>query len=156
VSATAEDHRSTLEASGLKLQVEVPSQPLPIVGDPTRLAQVVGNLLHNAGKFTDPGGGITVRAERDEQRRRAVVTVQDTGMGIAPDLLPRLFEMFTQADSSVTRSRGGLGLGLALVKGLVELQGGEVRAASEGVGKGATFTCSFPLAEENAAPRPAE
>src|SRR5262249_48508865 len=81
VSATAEDHRSTLEASGLKLQVEVPSQPLPIVGDPTRLAQVVGNLLHNAGKFTDPGGGITVRAERDEQRRRAVVTVQDTGMG---------------------------------------------------------------------------
>src|SRR5262249_10859341 len=78
VAATAEDHRLTLEAAGLKLQVEVPSQPLPIVGDPTRLAQVIGNLLHNAGKFTDPGGRVTIRAGRDEQQGRAVVTVADT------------------------------------------------------------------------------
>jgi signal transduction histidine kinase len=156
VGATAEDHRLPLEAAGLKLQVEVPSQPLPIAGDPTRLAQVVGNLLHNAGKFTDPGGRVTVRAERDERQGRAVVTVHDTGMGITPELLPLVFERFTQADSSATRSRGGLGLGLALVKGLVELQGGEVRAVSAGPGQGATFTCWFPLAEESAAPRPAE
>jgi signal transduction histidine kinase/CheY-like chemotaxis protein len=154
VSATAEDHRLTLEAAGLKLQVEVPSEPLLVVGDPTRLAQVVGNLLTNAGKFTDPGGRITVRAERDEPRQRALVSVDDTGIGIGPDLLPHVFEMFTQADNSATRSRGGLGLGLALVKGLVELQGGEVSAGSDGHGQGATFTCSFPLAEGAATPRP--
>jgi CheY-like chemotaxis protein len=156
VAATAEDHRLTLEAAGLKLQVEVPSEPLRVLGDPTRLAQVVGNLLHNAGKFTDPGGRVTVRAERDEQQGRAVVTVHDTGVGIPPELLPHLFERFTQGDSSSTRSRGGLGLGLALVKGLVELQGGEVRAVSDGPGHGATFTCWFPLAQESKAPRPAE
>jgi signal transduction histidine kinase/CheY-like chemotaxis protein len=154
VFATAEDHRTTLEAAGLKLYVEVPPEPLLVVGDPTRLAQVVGNLLHNAGKFTDPNGRITVRAERDAQRQRAVVTVQDTGIGISPDLLPHVFERFTQADNSATRSRGGLGLGLALVKGLVELQGGEVSAASDGDGHGTTFTCSFPLAEGTATARP--
>jgi signal transduction histidine kinase/ActR/RegA family two-component response regulator len=154
VSATAEDHRVTIEEAGLHLQVEVAAEPLPIVGDPTRLAQVVGNLLHNAAKFTEAGGRITVRVERDEATQRAKITVQDTGIGIAPELLPHVFEMFTQADNSATRSRGGLGLGLALVKGLVELQSGEVQAASAGAGQGATFTSWFPLADESAAPAP--
>jgi signal transduction histidine kinase/CheY-like chemotaxis protein len=149
VRATCEDHRGGLDAAGLALEVEAPPGPVWVEGDRTRLAQVLGNLLGNAAKFTDRGGRVTVRLTAADGR--AEVAVRDTGVGLEPAMLPRLFEAFAQADRSLDRSKGGLGLGLALVKGLVELHGGEVRAASEGPGRGATFTFRLPLAGEGPA-----
>jgi PAS domain S-box-containing protein len=151
VRAVTADHRPLLLGGGLRLAVEVPDRPLWVDGDPTRLAQVVGNLLHNAGKFTDPGGLVTVRLAPGPDGGRATLTVCDTGIGLEADILGRLFEPFSQADRSLARSQGGLGLGLALVKGLVELHGGGVEAASAGPGRGAEFTVCLPLA-----PGPAE
>jgi signal transduction histidine kinase len=148
----AEDRRVVITEAGLELVLDLPPGPVWVDGDPTRLAQVVGNLLQNAVKFTDPGGRVTVRVRLEEAGRAALI-VTDTGIGIEPEFLPRVFETFLQADRSLERSRGGLGLGLALVKGLVvELHGGEVRAASEGVGRGAEFTVWLPLASEPAPP----
>jgi signal transduction histidine kinase len=154
VADAAEDQRLALEANHLRLEIEVPAEPVWVDGDPVRLAQVTGNLLHNAAKFTDPGGRVMVRVGVDGAGR-ASFTVADTGIGIEPHLLPRLFEKFTQADRTLARSRGGLGLGLALVRGLVELHGGAVRAWSEGPGKGSAFTCTFPLQPPPAEERPA-
>jgi len=114
-------------------------------GDRVRLAQIIGNLLQNAAKFTPHGGKTTVSVQADAARGQAFLTVRDTGSGIEPKMLPRLFHPFTQADATLDRSKGGLGLGLALVKGLVEQHGGSVSAASEGLGKGAAFTISLPL-----------
>jgi PAS domain S-box-containing protein len=144
VRTTAEDLRPDLEAAGLKLAVDVSTEPLWVEGDSVRLAQVVGNLLHNARKFTDAGGRVEIAARAEDGR--ATVAVRDTGIGIDPEMLPRLFESFTQADRSLDRSRGGLGLGLALVKGLVELHDGGARATSGGPGRGAEFTFWVPLA----------
>jgi signal transduction histidine kinase len=144
--ATAEDFRTVLEEAGLTLHVQLHAEPVGVAGDSVRLTQVVANLLQNALKFTDAGGQVTVELTVDREKQRAVVTVRDTGIGIEPDMLPRVFETFTQADRSLERSRGGLGLGLALVKGLVELHGGEVRAASEGPGRGSAFTFWLPVA----------
>jgi CheY-like chemotaxis protein len=127
------------------LAVERPEEPAWVVGDPVRIAQIVGNLLQNAAKFTDPAGRATVQIAADADRREARVIVRDTGIGIASEMLPHVFESFTQADRSLDRSRGGLGLGLALVKELVELHGGEVRAESQGLGRGAAFTLLLPL-----------
>jgi two-component system CheB/CheR fusion protein len=152
VRTTAEDLRAGLTQAALTLHVEVPDEPVFIDGDPTRLAQVIGNLLHNAGKFTPAGGGVTVRLE--VRGSRAVTSVSDTGSGIDPAFLPTVFSAFTQEDRTLDRSKGGLGLGLALVKGLVELHHGEASAHSEGVGKGTTFTFSLPLA--NGRQRPDE
>src|SRR5207302_10463087 len=114
--------------------------------------QVVGNLLQNAQKFTDRGGQVTVHVGGAPEGTHAEVCVHDTGIGIEPALLPRLFETFMQGDSSLERSRGGLGLGLALVKGLVELHGGKVHAASAGLGRGAEFNVLLPLANLPASP----
>lgn len=119
-----------------------------ISADSARLQQIIWNLLSNAVKFTPPGGRINVRVQRDGQNIK--VTVNDTGQGIDPEFLPRVFDRFRQADSSTTRSFGGLGLGLAIVRHLVELHGGTVSADSEGVGKGATFSASFPLLTDRA------
>lgn len=119
-----------------------------ISADSARLHQIIWNLLSNAVKFTPQGGKITIRIE--EERSHAKVTVQDTGQGIDREFLPRVFDRFRQADSSTTRSFGGLGLGLAIVRHLVELHGGTVSAESEGVGKGATFTATFPLLTDRA------
>ncbi|HEV3256509.1 MAG TPA: response regulator [Gemmataceae bacterium] len=152
VRTAAEDHRAGLEAAELTLEVELPDRPVWVLGDPTRLSQVVGNLLQNAGKFTDAGGRVDVRVAKEPSGQRAVVTVRDTGIGIDAEMLPRLFETFTQALGSVGRSRGGLGLGLALVKGLIELHGGEVVARSAGLGRGAEFTLWVPLHTEPPAP----
>jgi signal transduction histidine kinase len=152
VLATIKDHQSSLEANGLALELHLPAAPLWMTGDPTRLAQVFSNVLHNAGKFTDAGGRVTVRMEA-EPAGVAVLRVADTGIGMGPETLERLFEAYSQADRSLTRSRGGLGLGLALVKGLVELHGGTVRAASDGPGRGSEFTIRFPLEDEAAPPR---
>ena len=114
-----------------------------ISADSARLHQIVWNLLSNAVKFTPQGGKITIRIEQEESH--AKVTVQDTGQGVDAEFLPRVFDRFRQADSSTTRSFGGLGLGLAIVRHLVELHGGTVSAESDGVGKGATFSATFPL-----------
>jgi signal transduction histidine kinase len=116
--------------------------PVWVEGDATRLAQVLGNLLHNAAKFTDPGGQVRVRLATLGQRAR--VTVTDTGFGIEPEVLPRVFDTLTQAERSLACTRGGLGLGLALVEGLVELHGEEVRAQSGGMGQGNDFAHLLP------------
>ncbi|MGI5861134.1 MAG: PAS domain S-box protein [Myxococcales bacterium] len=142
-----EDYRSLLAGSGLELSLALPPQPLWVRGDAARLTQVVGNLLANASKFTPAGGRIGLTLGADD-RGRAVVEVVDNGIGIDPETLSRLFQPFSQADRSLERSRGGLGLGLALAKGLVELHGGEIRAESEGEGRGARFTVALPMLAE--------
>src|SRR5262249_5520614 len=137
-----EDHRAVLDAAGLTLELDLPPTAVWVEGDPTRLAQILDNLLSNAGKFTPPGGRGTGRLPAGGDAR---VTVRDTGVGIAPDLVPQLFQTLTQADSTLERSQGGLGLGLALVKGLVEMHGGRVDARSAGLGQGAEFVITLPL-----------
>jgi PAS domain S-box-containing protein len=139
---TAEDHRAAIEGRGLRLHVRVAPEGAWIDADVTRLAQILGNLLSNATKFTPAGGAVTL-----EVRPRAgdvEVTVTDTGRGIDPVLLPRVFEPFVQGDGSLARTEGGLGLGLALVKGLAEAHGGEALADSAGPGRGASFTVRLP------------
>jgi two-component system, chemotaxis family, CheB/CheR fusion protein len=156
VRATVEDHRSVLEAAGLTLDLDLPGSPLYVNGDPTRLSQMVGNILNNAGKFTDPGGRITVSVSVEPQRGSVAVAVRDTGIGMSPELLEQIFEPFSQADRDPARSRGGLGLGLALVKELAELHGGSAEAASPGLGQGSEVTIHLPLAagsEEVAMPQ---
>jgi signal transduction histidine kinase/DNA-binding response OmpR family regulator len=155
VRATVEDYRGMLESTGLNLRVSLPEGPLYTHGDPTRLAQVVGNVLHNANKFTDAGGTVTVELAAAAGGREAVIAVRDSGIGMEPDVLARVFEAFSQADRSLDRSRGGLGLGLALVRGLVELHGGQVSVSSEGPGKGTALTIRLPLGGEAAPARPA-
>jgi PAS domain S-box-containing protein len=142
---TVEDHRNVFVAGGIDLEVKAAPTALWVDGDQTRLAQAVGNLLHNAAKFTPRGGSAVVTVEVDVAGAQATLTVRDTGAGIAPEMMPRLFEAFAQAEPTLDRSKGGLGLGLALVKHLVEMHGGSVGAASDGVGRGATFTLRLPL-----------
>ena len=146
VRAAVGDHRPLLESTGLRLVVDLPDRPIWVQGDPTRLLQVTGNLLQNARKFTDPGGTVTVRLAAEPDGAAATLVVRDTGIGMDDAMLARLFEPFTQADRSLDRSRGGLGLGLALVKGLVELHGGSVRARSDGPGTGSELTVRLPTA----------
>lgn len=148
VRETVEDFVATLEAAGLSVKVEMPDGPVPVEGDRTRLAQVLGNLLDNAAKFTPPGGDVTVTVAAGPEAHVAAVTVRDTGRGIEPDLLSHVFDPLTQADRSLERSLGGLGLGLTFVKGLVELHGGSVRAHSEGTGRGSEFTFMLPVESE--------
>ena len=119
------------------------SRPAWIDADPTRLAQMVGNLLHNAAKFSREGDIVSVTVSATDSAAR--IAVRDEGMGIVPELLPRLFNPFVQADDGLSRAQGGLGLGLSLVKGLAELHGGTARAQSEGLGKGAEFVIDLPL-----------
>lgn len=150
VRACAEDRRQGLGAAGLALTVDVPAVPVWAIGDEARLTQVFGNLLGNAQKFTDRGGTVTVRLTA--VAGRAQIIVRDTGIGIDASMLPRVFEAFTQADSSLNRNRRGLGLGLALVKGVVELHGGTVAAASDGPGAGTAVTIELPLADPASGP----
>jgi PAS domain S-box-containing protein len=147
VRTTAEDRRAMLRQADLALAVATPETPVWVQGDPTRLAQVLQNLLDNAAKFTDRGGRVDVGVAVDEAGQ-AVVTVRDTGIGIDPAMLQRIWTAFAQADRSLDRARGGLGLGLAVVRGLVELHGGQVQAASEGPGRGAEFTVRLPVVPE--------
>src|SRR5262249_11651692 len=145
VRRTAEDHRSTFQAAGLTLTLRLSGEPVWVSGDAVRLVQVLGNLLQNAAKYTPSGGEVTIILDADHDSHAAELRVSDTGIGIAQELWPRLFEPFTQADQGLDRSQGGLGLGLAMVKGLVELHGGSVSAASEGLSRGAEFTARLPL-----------
>ncbi|MDI1435900.1 ATP-binding protein [Polyangium sorediatum] len=149
------DYASIVSGNGLALSLSVPEEPRWVEGDPTRLSQVVGNLLHNAVKFTDAGGRIEVRVDEDAPTNLVSITVSDTGIGMDAAMLGRLFETFSQADRSLDRSRGGLGLGLAVVKGLVELHGGDVEAESAGPGKGSTLRVRLPLSAEAALAAPA-
>jgi signal transduction histidine kinase len=141
----AEDHRSVFTANGIELETVAAGPPaLHVTADPTRIAQMIGNLLHNASKFTPRGGRTVLSVERVDDRL-AAVRVRDTGRGIAPAVLENVFEPFVQGDRTLDRSHGGLGLGLALVKGLAELHGGTVTASSDGEGKGAEFVVTLPL-----------
>jgi signal transduction histidine kinase/CheY-like chemotaxis protein len=135
------------------LHVEEDTEPALVSGDPVRLEQVVCNLLQNAIKYTPRGGTIRLCVRRTGEE--AVIRVSDDGVGISADMLPRIFEPFTQVESSRTRSEGGLGLGLPLVRSLVELHGGEVEAFSEGQGQGTEFVVRLPLRTGDAAQRPA-
>ncbi len=147
VCRTVEDHRSLLEER--EVIVQLPKKEVWIDGDPTRLAQTLGNLLTNAAKFTPAQGRVTVSLIENEED--AVLEIADTGVGIDSETLARIFEPFAQADRSLDRSRGGLGLGLALVKGMVELHGGQAVAHSDGPGRGARFAIRLPLDQRKAA-----
>jgi CheY-like chemotaxis protein len=143
VQVALETSRPLIEAGGHQLTVGLPEQPLHLDGDLTRLAQAISNLLNNAAKYSERGGHITLTARR--QGSDAVVCVRDTGIGIAPEMLPRIFDMFTQADGASGRSQGGLGIGLTLVKRLVEMHGGSIHAKSDGPAKGSEFTVRLPI-----------
>lgn len=143
VLRTAEDHRSLFATAGVNLEIRACGDPLFTHGDATRLSQVIGNLLTNAAKFTPRGGQVELWLAR--QDGAGVIHVRDSGVGIAPSVACKLFEPFVQADATLDRSKGGLGLGLALVKGLVELHGGTVGVHSDGPGTGAEFIVGLPL-----------
>ncbi|NTU80474.1 MAG: PAS domain-containing protein, partial [Chloroflexales bacterium] len=146
IHAALDTVRPAVEAKGLELQVVLDPAASAVVGDANRLQQVVWNLLANAAKFTPPGGRIAVQLA--VAGRQAELSVRDTGQGISPAFLPEVFAPFRQADSSSQRAHGGLGLGLAIVRHLVELHGGTVGVTSAGVGQGATFTVRLPLVAE--------
>jgi signal transduction histidine kinase len=155
IDSAVEVARGFIATQKQELAVSIPDRPLWIEADAVRLAQVVGNLLHNAAKFTPPGGRIALTARVGEAIE---IMVADDGMGIAPDTLPHVFDLFTQGEASLERSQGGLGIGLSLVKGLVEMHGGTVHAQSEGPGTGSRFTIRLPLAlvaQEPGTPRKA-
>jgi two-component system CheB/CheR fusion protein len=143
VHGALELSRAAAESRSIQLEGPVEHPPLHVYGDPARLQQVLSNLLTNAIKFTPRAGRVSVSVDRSEGAAR--ITVRDNGAGIRPEFLPRLFDRFSQADSTATRVHGGLGLGLALVKHLVELHGGSVGADSPGEGQGATFWVSLPV-----------
>jgi signal transduction histidine kinase/ActR/RegA family two-component response regulator len=142
-TTAVESIRPTAETRGVTLLRRFETGAMPTVGDPDRMQQVIWNLLSNAVKFTPSGGNVTLTARRVGALDEIVVT--DTGIGIDPVFLPNVFETFRQADASTTRAHGGLGLGLSIVRQLVDLHGGEVTAASEGQGRGATFTVRLPV-----------
>jgi PAS domain S-box-containing protein len=143
VQSAVEGSRPLIEAAAHRLTVSLPPEPVALDADPVRLAQVFANLLTNAAKYTDRGGHIRLTAER--RGGEVIVSVRDTGIGIAAEHLPRLFEMFSQVRTALERSQGGLGIGLSLVKGLVEMHGGSVGARSDGPGQGSEFSVRLPL-----------
>ena len=143
LAAAVETVQPLLEQKRQHLEIDAGDPELTVRGDPVRLAQVVGNLLHNAAKYTGEGGNIVLAARAHD--RRAEILVRDTGIGIASEAMPRIFELFTQIPSERVSTTGGLGIGLALVRALVELHGGEIRVASAGVDQGSEFTVRLPL-----------
>lgn len=147
VEAALETARSDIEARRHELQVELPQTPLRLYADPERMTQVVANLLQNAAKYTDPGGRITLNIE--QHPGEVQIRVRDNGMGISREALGNIFEPFIQSEQSLARSRGGLGLGLTLVRRLVQLHGGSVHASSAGPGQGSEFTLRLPHPDDN-------
>jgi PAS domain S-box-containing protein len=150
VQQAVETGRPQVEAAGLDLAVAVPPGPVYVDADATRLAQVFANLLNNAAKYTDRGGRVDLAVVR--RGHEAVVSVRDTGVGIPAHMLPRVFEMFTQVDRHLERSQGGLGIGLSIVKKLVEMHGGAVEARSDGPGTGSEFVVRLPVVPSAARP----
>ena len=149
VQNALEVSRPLIEQAGHQLTLELGSDALFVDADATRLAQVFANLLNNAAKYTNNGGHIRVRVHRDTDD--AVVVVQDNGIGIPPDMLPKVFDMFTQVDRSLEKAQGGLGIGLSIARQLIEMHGGSIEAHSDGLGKGAEFCVRLPLVQAKAA-----
>ncbi len=143
VGSAMEACRPLIEESRHQLSVSMPMEPIHVDADPTRLSQVIANLINNATKYTDPPGRIWVNVDREGDL--AVIRVRDNGIGIPPDMLARIFDVFTQVDRSLDRAQGGLGIGLTLARRLVEMHGGTLEAFSEGLGKGSEFTVRLPL-----------
>jgi PAS domain S-box-containing protein len=144
IGSAVETSKPGIDAAGQDLVLSIASEPLPLVADPVRLAQVFANLLNNASKYSEARSTIWVTARSEDSH--AVVSVRDSGIGIAPDMLERVFEMFAQAESSVPRAQGGLGIGLTLARSLVEMHGGTIEAKSAGPGRGSEFIVRLPLA----------
>jgi len=150
VRSAIETSEPLMAEAGHSLEVQLPPEPLWLEGDPVRLAQVLANLLNNAAKYSEDGGRITLRGEsRDGD---ALISVRDTGMGIAPDMLPRVFAMFSRGHRDSGRAQGGLGIGLALARRLAEMHGGTLDGRSDGLGKGSEFLIRLPLAAAQDAP----
>jgi PAS domain S-box-containing protein len=147
VESAVESSRPWVDRARNTLTVTFPPEPIRLHADPTRLAQILLNLLNNAAKFTPPGGDIHLDVEKDADAA-VLIRVRDNGIGIPGDMLHRVFEMFTQVDSPLEYSQGGLGIGLSLVRGLIELHGGTVEAHSDGPGKGSEFVVRLPLSED--------
>lgn len=153
IGVALETSKPLIDARDHKLEVVLAAKPLYVNADSTRLAQVLSNLLNNAAKFTDPGGRIRVRVS--ERAGQVVVSVKDNGIGISTDHLPRIFDMFTRADSAPARARDGLGIGLSLARGLVLMHGGRLEAHSEGMGSGSEFIVTLPTTAQIATAPPA-
>lgn len=151
VQDAVETSRPRIQDPGHQFQISLPPAPLHVEADRVRLAQVFANLLNNSAKFTPPGGHISLSVEREGSD--AIIRVKDDGVGIPADMLPHIFDMFTQVDRSLERSKGGLGIGLGLVRGLVEMHGGRVHATSGGEGKGSEFTVRLPAVSRPAPAR---
>ena len=152
VNSAVEAARPLIDAAGHVLTVRLPRDPAPLFVDPTRFEQVLVNLLNNAAKYTEPGGRISLTATQDGEQMTVVVA--DSGVGIPPELLPHVFDLFVQGKRSLARSQGGLGIGLTLVKNLVEMHGGTVQARSAGAGRGAEVTVRVPLVAPERHSRP--
>jgi signal transduction histidine kinase/DNA-binding response OmpR family regulator len=152
IERAVEISRAVIDAGKHELAVKAPSEPLCLDADPVRIAQVAANLLNNAAKYTSAGGRIEISASRDGDE--AVIAVRDNGMGVPPKMLNEIFDMFTQVESALDRSQGGLGVGLSLTRKLVELHGGTVTAFSEGLGKGSEFVVRLPLSLDRPEIRP--
>ena len=153
MEAAVETSRPVIEAGRHELTIALPPTPIRLEADPVRLAQVFANILNNAAKYSDDGGRIWVTAER--QGPNVIVSVKDRGIGISAEMLPHIFEIFSQATSALVRSQGGVGIGLSLAKGLVELHGGRIDARSGGLGHGSEFVVSLPVAVEAPVAEPA-
>jgi CheY-like chemotaxis protein len=143
INTAVETARPSIEAARHRLTISLPPEPVHVFADLTRLAQVFSNLLTNSAKYTPPGGHIWITAER--QGAEVVASVRDDGIGIPRQSLTTIFDMFSQVDRSIERATGGLGIGLALVKGVLEMHGGTIVAASDGPGQGSTFTVRLPV-----------
>jgi len=152
IQRAADATRSLIDSRSHVLTVELPAPPIRLDGDAARLEQVVSNLLNNSAKYTMPGGHIWLSARREGDE--AVVRVRDNGIGVPPDVLGRVFEPFVQSDGSLARAEGGLGIGLTLVRSLVEMHGGSVQAQSPGLGQGSEFVIRLPIRVTAAAPEP--
>ena len=143
LEAALETSKPLLDAAGHTLVLALPAEPIVLQADPLRLSQVFGNLLNNAAKYTEAGGRIEVVASQDDGY--VTVSIKDSGIGISDEMLPRIFEIFTQGKQAIRRAQGGLGIGLSLVKGLVELHGGTIEARSDGPGQGSEFIVRLPV-----------
>jgi PAS domain S-box-containing protein len=152
ITSAVEAVRPLIDLQGQELQVNAPAEPIYIQGDVARLSQIIANLLNNAAKYTEKGSRIELTVAREAGE--AVIRVRDPGIGISPDQIPRIFEMFAQVDPTLDRGQGGLGVGLALTKTLVELHGGRIEAKSAGLGKGSEFIVRLPALHAPPAPRP--
>ena len=147
VDAAVETARPIIDAKRHRFSIDIPEEPVVFAADPLRLAQVLSNLLTNAAKYTDPAGDIRLQVRAEPER--VTIVVSDTGIGMSPEALSRIFVMFSQVQSGQDRSEGGLGIGLALAKGLVELHGGAIEAISKGLGHGSEFVVTLPLRTMN-------